>query len=173
MVAIYSPTYHSVVRRELNTAWADPATYDLRYYFDWDTAPIAVIRSWVNSVQLGCYSRLFGEQFERRFAASTYFYYSNRDRKASVDRLVSDLNISFVEDFILTNGERTHINLCISQILNIGLTTSAVTDELVRMVTWLLPSFANNIVINVCETAETDLIFNTAGVARTIIDFGA
>ena len=169
----YSPNYNSPVRRALTEAWRETQSFDLRQHLRFATAPIEVVRSWVDSVQLGAYSMLFGEAFERRFAESTYFYYSNRDRKASVDRLVNDLNINYTADFTLTAGERTDIRLCISNLVDSGLSNSAIVAEITRMITWLLPAFAGHITITICESARADIYLNVAAKAYTILEFGS
>ena len=161
----YSPNYNSPVRRALTEAWRETQSFDLRQHLRFATAPIEVVRSWVDSVQLGCYSRLFGETAERRFAESTYFYYSNRGRKAALDRLASDLDVHYVADFTLSGGERTAITICLSRVLMANISTVDAVEELTRMITWLLPNFMHNVTVRVCESAQTHLRINVGGYA--------
>ena len=146
-------------------ALSDTQNYDLRQFTRLATAPIAVVREWAEVTGLGAYTRLWGEAVERRLAASAYFYWVNRDRKASVDHLVADLGVHYVADFTLTAGERTDISICFSRILSPGLSPLDIVEELTRIVTWLLPHYRNHLAVNVCHTAESDIVINHAAKA--------
>ena len=163
---IFSPNSVAPVTRAITDNYRQgAANFDLRSHLYWSNMPIAMVRQWATFIGLGVYSRLFGEAAERRFAASTYFYYANRDRKASLDRLASDLGVHYTADFTLSGGERTAITICLSRVLHANISTVDAVEELTRMITWLLPHYRFALTVRVCENASTHLRLNVGGYA--------
>ena len=168
MTTRYNPNRTSLVTRSLIRLWTYPDLNDIRVYYDWDTAPIEVVRQRIADAQLGVHTTIFGEAFERAVGKAMYLFFANRNRRAGVDLYSRLLNISYIENFTLVAGARDAIELCISQILGSAATNSQVIEEVRRAMEWLLPHWTGSVTISICATAAADLYIYPGGVITTL-----
>ena len=155
------------VKQALDSVFAQDVGFDLRPYLRFDTAPIAVVRSFADSFQLGVHTTLFGEDFERAVANNAYRFDRWRNKRASVDLYARLLQIVYVHTFTFTGVERTGVDICISQVLGTALPASAVQAEVRRAIEWLMTDF-DTVTVSFCADAPVPIGFYTAGYAKSI-----
>lgn len=169
-----SPMLRSPARRALSLGLDVSDNHDLRWYFRFDTAPIAVVRQYAADVGLGCFTRAFGLLAEREFCKQAYRYYELRDKQGAVDLWMTNIGGAYVATFTRVSGAVTGLDICISPPLAAVALPAAYVTEARRCIGWLLPWFEElgspGLVVTVCESEQAAMRFTMGTASRQVFD---
>ena len=153
-------------------------SHDLRFWLDFDTCPIEVVRSYAASIGLGAYTRVFGEAAEREFVKAGYWLYFLRDRQGFVDAWVGFINAAYVHTFYRdAGGAIIGLDICLSAPPGVNLPATYLTDTL-RAIRWGLPWFAalpvgggnRGLVVTACAGETAAVVVSAGGQGRVVFD---
>lgn len=170
------PNLRSPVRVALNRVWHDNATYDLRHQLRFDTCPIEVCRQFAVDIDLGVYTRVFGEEAEREFCNNAWRYYRWRDKQALVDLYLRNIMGTYVHtEFRNAGGEIVGLDICISPPLQATALPASYIAETLRAMRWGLPWYSAlsptnpgpGLTVTACVSVEADVMMGVGFYART------